>query len=52
MCRVLVASRSGYYRWLGRDQQPTDRQQQRELLDQLVAAAFAASTLRITNAGS
>lgn len=46
MCRVLVASRSGYYRWLGRDKQPTGRQQQRELLDQLVAVAFAASKKR------
>jgi transposase InsO family protein len=40
MCRVLGASRGGYYRWLQRGQQPTPRQQRRECLDQQVAQAF------------
>jgi len=46
MCRVLTASRSGYYRWLSRDQQPTDRQKLRDHLDQLVADAFIARKKR------
>lgn len=46
MCRVLVASRSGYYRWLSRDQQPTNRKRQRDFLDQLVADAFTARKKR------
>jgi len=40
MCRVLKASRSGFYRWCQRGQQPTARQQWHNRLDQHVASAF------------
>lgn len=47
MCQVLAASRSVYYGWLSREQQPTNRQKPRELLAQLVAdAAFIACKKR------
>ncbi len=46
MCRVLGASRSGYYRWCNRCQQPKQRQKRRELLDQQVADAFIARKKR------
>ena len=41
MCRVLGASRSGFYAWCHRRKQPSVRQQQRDLLDRQVAEAFA-----------
>jgi len=46
MCRVLGASRGGYYRWCNRFRQPTERQKRRELLDRQVADAFAARKKR------
>jgi putative transposase len=46
MCRVLGASRGGYYRWRDRCHQPTERQKRRELLDRQVADAFAARKKR------
>jgi len=46
MCRVLSASRSGFYRWLQRGQQPSARQQRRDLLDQRVVDAFKARKKR------
>lgn len=46
MCRVLGASRSGFYRWLKRGQQPTARQQRRDHLDQQVVQAFDAARKR------
>lgn len=42
MCRVLKASRSGFYRWRQRGQQPTTREQWHKSLDQHVALAFQA----------
>lgn len=42
MCRVLRASRSGFYVWRRRQVQPTRRQQRRAALDEQVAQAFAA----------
>ena len=42
MCRVLRASRSGYYSWRQRNQQPSPRQQNRHVLDKRVATAFSA----------
>ena len=46
MCRVLCVSRSGFYRWQQRGCQPTLRQQQRMILDKLVADAFVARKKR------
>lgn len=46
MCRVLGASRSGYYRWSNLCQQPTERQKRRVLLDRQVADAFIARKKR------
>jgi hypothetical protein len=46
MSRVLVVSRSGFYRWRQRGEQPTRRQQQRLALDKLVADAFVALKMR------
>ena len=46
MSRVLGVSRSGFYRWRQRGEQPTRRQQQRLALDKLVADAFAARKMR------
>jgi hypothetical protein len=40
MCRVLDASRSGYYDWLRRQQHPGERQHHRQQPDRRVAAAF------------
>lgn len=42
MCRVLTASRSGFYTWRQLQRQPSRRQQHRASLDQQVAQAFAA----------
>ncbi len=42
MCRVLRASRSGYYSWRQRNQSPSTRQQNRHVLDKRVATAFSA----------
>jgi len=49
MSRVLGVSRSGFYRWRQRGEQPTRRQQQRMALDKLVADAFV---VRKKRAGS
>ena len=46
MSRVLGVSRSGFYRWRQRGEQPTRRQQQRMALDKLVADAFVARKKR------
>ena len=46
MSRVLGVSRSGFYRFRQRAGQPTKRQQQRMVLDKLVADAFAARKMR------
>lgn len=46
MCRVLGASRGGYYRWQSRCQQQTEKQKRQELLDQRVVEAFAARKKR------
>ena len=46
MSRVLGVSRSGFYRWRQRGDQPTKRQQQRMALDKLVADAFFARKMR------
>lgn len=42
MCRVLEASRAGYYCWLQRQHNPSARQQRQVLLDQRVKVVFAA----------
>lgn len=42
MCRVLNVSRSGFYVWLKRQVEPSERQQYRVALDARVAQAFAA----------
>jgi transposase InsO family protein len=42
MCRVLDASRAGYYCWVQRQHHPSVRQQRQALLDQHVKDAFAA----------
>jgi len=42
MCRVLEASRSGFYVWRRRQTAPSGRQQRRATLDEQVAQAFAA----------
>lgn len=42
MCRVFVVSRSGYYCWRHRQQNPSDSQKRRGLLDQQVAKVFTA----------
>ena len=46
MSRVLGVSRSGFYRFRQRRDQPTKRQQERMVLDKLVADAFAARKMR------
>lgn len=46
MCRALGASRSGFYRWRHRGQQPSVRQQRRNQLDQHVAEVFHARKQR------
>jgi putative transposase len=46
MCRVLGASRSGFYRWHKQGDIPAPRQQRRDLLDQQVAEAFVAAKTR------
>ncbi|MDY0390471.1 MAG: IS3 family transposase [Desulfobulbus oligotrophicus] len=46
MSRVLGVSRSGFYRWRLRGEQPTRRQQQRTVLDKLVANTFFARKMR------
>ena len=46
MSRVLGVSRSGFYLWRQRGEQPTRRQQQRLALDKLVADAFVARKMR------
>ena len=46
MSRVLGVSRSGFYSWRQRGEQPTRRQQQRMALDKLVADAFVARKKR------
>ena len=46
MSRVLGVSRSGFYRWRQRGEQPTRRKQQRTTLDKLVAHAFVARKMR------
>ena len=46
MSRVLGVSRSGFYRFRQRGEQPTKRQQERMVLDKLVADAFAARKMR------
>ena len=46
MSRVLGVSRSGFYLWRQRGEQPTRRQQQRIALDKLVADAFIARKKR------
>ena len=46
MSRVLGVSRSGFYRFRQRRDQPTKRQQERMVLDKLVADAFAAQKMR------
>lgn len=40
MARVLKVSRSGFYRWRDRQQQPSPRQDDRRRLDEAVKAAF------------
>ena len=40
MGRVLKVSRSGFYRWRERQQQPSPRQEDRRRLDEVVKAAF------------
>jgi putative transposase len=40
MGRVLQVSRSGFYRWRDRQQQPSPRQEQRQRLDEAVKKAF------------
>jgi putative transposase len=40
MGRVLKVSRSGFYRWRDRQQQPSPRQEDRRRLDEAVKAAF------------
>lgn len=42
MCRVLEASRSGFYTWRHRQQNPSPRQKRQARLDRQVADAFAA----------
>ena len=49
MSRVLGVSRSGFYRWRQRGEQPTRRQQQRLALDKLVADAFVARKTRASS---
>ena len=46
MSRVLGVSRSGFYSWRQRGEEPTRRQQQRTVLDKLVADAFVARKMR------
>ena len=46
MSRVLGVSRSGFYSWRQRGEEPTRRQQQRTVLDTLVADAFVARKMR------
>ena len=46
MSRVLAVSRSGFYSWRQRGEEPTRRQQQRTVLDTLVADAFVARKMR------
>ena len=46
MSRVLGVSRSGFYRWRQRGDQPTKRQEQRMALDKQVADAFFARKMR------
>ena len=42
MCRVLAVSRSGFYRWRHRQENPSPRQIRQERLDRQVAVIFAA----------
>ena len=42
MCRVLRVSRSGFYAWRYRKDQPSPRQQHRHQLDEVVKQAFGA----------
>jgi len=46
MCRVLDASRAGYYCWLLRQDHPSVRQQRQSLLDQRVKEVFATRKAR------
>ena len=46
MCRVLEASRSGFYAWRRRQDHPSPRKQRQEQLDQQVAEAFEAGKKR------
>ena len=54
LCRVLDVSRSGYYEWLSRQEQPSSRAQNQVILDQRVKDMFyarrqRAGSPRITN---
>ena len=46
MCRVLEASRSGFYAWRQRQDHPSPQQQRQEQLDRQVAKAFEAGKKR------
>lgn len=46
MCRVLEASRSGFYAWRRRPERPSSRTQRQKQLDQQVAEAFSAGKKR------